>query len=256
MSKPKVGAQLYTLRNHLKTLPDVQKTLRRVADIGYRVVQLSGLGPVPAEDVAKAAEDAGLEIGSTHYGWDRFQSELDKLIDEHRLFKCSHPAIGGLPGEYFSKDGLKRFIDELEPVAGKLAKAGMDFSYHNHSHELIRYGSRTWLEALYEDAGPELVKAEIDTYWISAGGGDPAEWLEKCAQRMPVIHLKDMCLSPKGEQRFAPVGEGNLNWKRILKKASKGGVKYMMVEQDDCYGMDPFDALAVSYRNLSAMGYE
>jgi len=76
-----------------------------------------------------------------------------------------------------------------------------------------------------------------------------------CAGREPLCHLKDMCITAEREQRFAEIGEGNLNWRAILDAAEHSGVEYLLVEQDQCYGRDPFESLAVSYRNLKAMGY-
>jgi sugar phosphate isomerase/epimerase len=209
---------------------------------------------VDPQEVAKIVEGCGLTVAATHVGWNRFQSDLDQLIEEHLLWKCPHPAIGGLPKEYYSLDGLKRFRDELGPIAQKLAQAGMDFSYHNHSHELVRYGHQTWLEMLYEQISPNDLKAEIDVYWIQAGGGDPAAWVARYPGRQPLLHLKDMVITPEREQRFAEIGEGNLNWPAILKAAEASGAEWYLVEQDQSYGRDPFESLAISYRNLRGMG--
>lgn len=254
MAKGTVGAQLYTIRQFTQTFEDLKESLRKIAEIGYTTVQISGFGPIPAKDVAKLLEDNGLKVAATHVAWPRFLNDLDALIEEHKLWKCAHPAIGGLPKEYYTVDGIKRFKDELTPIAEKLATEGMDFSYHNHNHELVRYGRKTWLEMLYEEIPPEVLKAEIDTYWIQAGGADPALWVEKMAGREPLLHLKDMIVTPQREQRFAEIGEGNLNWPRIMEAAEKGGVEYYLVEQDQCYERDPFESLAISYRNLRAMG--
>ena len=253
MAKGVVGAQLFTLRDFTKTIPEIAETLKKVAGIGYTAVQVSAFGDVDPKEVAKVLEDSGLTIASTHVGWPRCLEDADALIEEHKLWKCSHPAIGGLPGEYYNADGVKRFIDELGPVGEKLAAAGMDMSYHNHSHELVRYGDKTWLEMLYEQADAKILKAEIDTYWIQHGGGDPVAWVEKCAGREPLLHLKDMVIAA-GEQRFAEIGEGNLNWPAILDAAERGGVEYYLVEQDNCYDRDPFESMAISYRNLKQMG--
>ena len=254
MASMLLGAQLYTVREFTKTLPDLVQTLKKVAAIGYKSVQVSGIGPIDAKDVAAAVKDSGLIVAATHVGWPRFLNDLDKLIEEHKLWGCRHPAIGALGSEYFSTDGIKRFIDELGPVARRLATAGMDFSYHNHHHELVRFGDRTWLAMLYEQAGASILKAEIDTYWITAGGGDPIAWIRKCAGREPLLHLKDMCITAKREIRMAEIGEGNLNWQGILQAAREGGVEYCLVEQDECYERNPFESLAISYRNLKAMG--
>jgi len=254
MASNVVGAQLYTVRQFTQDLAGIAESLKKVAGIGYTAVQTSGFGPVDPKGVARLLEDNGLTVASTHTAWERFQNDLDAVIEEHLLFKCTHPAIGGLPAEYRAADGVKRFVDELGPIAEKLAQVGMDFSYHNHNHEFARYGQVTWMEMLYQQAAPDLLKFELDVYWVQAGGADPAFWVRKCAGREPLLHLKDMRITPQREQRFAEIGEGNLNWPAILSAAEEGGVEWYLVEQDQCYDRDPFESLAISYRNLREMG--
>ena len=253
MAKGVLGAQLYSCRQHTQTMPDIVETLAKVARIGYTQIQISGFGEVDPKDVSQAVEDSGLTVAATHMGWPTFLDDIDTVIATHKLWHCKHPAIGGLAKEYRSADGLRRFLDELPAVGEKLAAEGMDFSYHNHAHELARIGEKTWLESLYEQADPKHLCAEIDTHWIVAGGGDPVWWVNLCAGREPLIHLKDFTMVD-GERRFAEIGEGNLNWPRILEAAEAGGVEHYLIEQDDCYGRDCFESLAISYRNLTAMG--
>jgi len=248
-----VVAQLYTVREFTQTLEGIKESLKKVADIGYSAVQISGFGEMDPGDVAAAVQDNGLTVASTHTGWDRFQNDLDAVIAEHQLFGCSHPAIGGLPADYRSVDGLKRFLKEYAPIGEKLDQAGMDFSYHNHSHEFARYGDKTWYEMFFEQA-PASLKFELDVYWVQHGGADPVYWVKKCAGREPLLHLKDMAITPEREQRYAEIGEGNLNWEAILGAAEESGVEWYCVEQDLSYDRDPFDSLAISYRNLKAMG--
>ena len=249
-----IGAQLYTVREFTQTLPDIAATLRKVAVIGYKAIQISGFAPVDAGEVARLVKENGLTVAATHMPWGSFLTGLDGVIATHKLWGCVHAAIGGLPSEYYSLDGLQRFLDELAPVAETLAKEGIDFSYHNHNHEFARYGEKTWLAHLYERANPRHLKAELDVYWVQVGGGDPAAWVRRCAGRQPLLHLKDMAVGPEREQRMAEIGEGNLNWPAILQAAAESGVQWYLVEQDNCYGRDPFESLAISYRNLNAMG--
>jgi sugar phosphate isomerase/epimerase len=252
--KPVLGAQLYTVREHTQTLSGIAKTLEKVAQIGYKAVQISGFGPVDPEDVAKLVERTGLIVAATHMPWSSFMESLGEVVATHKLWGCTHAAIGGLPGEYYSRPGLKRFLDELAPIAEALSQAGIDFSYHNHNHELARFGDKTWLAQLYDQASPQMLKAELDVYWIQAGGGDPALWIRRCAGRQPLLHLKDMTVGPAREQRMAEIGEGNLNWPAILQAAAESGVEWYLVEQDHCYERDPFESLAISYKNLVSMG--
>lgn len=254
MAKTALAAQLYTLRNFTQTLPDIARTFQRLRQLGYEAVQLSALGVWDVPELARILTDSGLECASTHLGWDRFANDLDRLIDEHRALGCKHPAIGGMPQPYHSAEGIVRFAREAEAVGKKLAPAGMDFSYHNHNFELTRAGKKTWLDLLYENSDGRYLKAEIDTYWIQAGGGDPAAWIAKVAGRMPVLHLKDMVYGPDGKVRMAEIGEGNLNWTAILAAAKRAGVQWYCIEQDECYERDPFDSLKLSLDNLHAMG--
>ena len=256
MSKPIVGAQLFTVRDYVKDIPGIVETFRKVREIGYTAVQISGFGKVDPDELVKAIIDSGLDIASSHTSWNRFQNDLDGVIAEHKAWKSTHLAIGGVPNEYRNLEGIKRFIDEVIPIAEQLAEEGMDFSYHNHNWELAKFNGTPWLSALYDQASPEHLKAELDVYWIQAGGGDPTEWVTRCSGREPLVHLKDMCVTQDREQRFAEIGEGNLNWPAILKAATDGGAKYVLVEQDHCYDRNPFESLALSYENLKALGYE
>ena len=249
-----VGAQFFTLREYCKDIDGIRESMKKVAAIGYKVVQISGIGPADDKEVAQAAEDNGLSIVATHVNWKKFQAELDKVIEQHKIYKCKHPAIGSLPPEYRSLDGLKRFVDEATPICEALAKEGMTFSYHNHNHEFAKYEGKTWLAHLYEAMPGALLKAELDVYWVQAGGGDPVSWICQCAGREPLLHLKDMAITPEREQRFAEIGEGNMNWKPILQAAQESGVEYYLVEQDQTYGRDPFESLAISYRYLNTLG--
>lgn len=249
-----VGAQLFTCREFTKTIEGVRETFEKVSKIGYTAVQVSGFGPVDPKEVARLADDNGLNICATHVGWNRFKEDLDGLIEEHKTYKCNHPAIGAMPGDYRSLDGVKKFVDELGPIAEKLSQAGMDFSYHNHDFEFFKVGDKTLLEMLYDLGSPEILKAELDVFWVQAGGGSPEAWVRKCAGRQPLVHFKDMVMTEDRERRFAPIGEGNLNWPGIIQACEESGVDWVLVEQDQCYGEDPFDCLATSYRNLKAMG--
>ena len=56
------------------------------------------------------------------------------------------------------------------------------------------------------------------------------------------------------EQRMAPIGWGNLNFDAILAAAEDAGTEYLLVEQDNCYGEDPFCELKKSYQYLRSCG--
>ena len=256
MTHARLAAQLYTLRQSTQTAPDFAATMRKVRDIGYTAVQVSGIGPIPPAEVKAIVDEAGLTICNTHIGYDRLLNDLPAVIDQHRLWNCRHVAVGSMPGAYrdAGEDGYRRFAHEASEIGRKLHDAGLTFSYHNHSFEFVRFGKRTGLDILYAESDPRYLQAEIDTYWVQHGGGDPAAWINKVAGRMPVVHLKDMVIL-NGQQVMAEIGEGNLNWPAILDACRSAGVEWYAVEQDECQ-RPPLESLAISYANLRAMGVE
>lgn len=245
-----IAAQLFTVREFMRTPPEIAATLRCVKTLGYPAVQLSGLGPIDPKELASILDGEGLIAAATHVSFDRLRNALPAVIEEHLLWGCKNAALGALPGEYRSREGYITFAKIASEIARELAAAGLTFSYHNHSFEFERYDGTTGLELLYAHSDPQVL-AEIDTYWVQHGGADPADWIARVQQRMVIVHLKDMVIV-EGEQVMAEVGEGNLNWPRILTACRDTGVQWYAVEQDTCR-RDPFDSLAISLRNLQAM---
>jgi sugar phosphate isomerase/epimerase len=252
MSDSRIGAQLYTLREFTKTPADIANTMKKVREIGYEAVQVSGMGPIDPKELKKIVDGEGITIAATHIGFDRMRDQPEAVIEEHQLWGCKHPAIGGLPQNYRNELGFHDFAKEASEVAKRLAEGGLTFSYHNHSFELEKFGDETGLEILRTESDPKYFNLEIDTYWIQHGGGDPAEWVAKCKGRIPLLHLKDMA-NKGGQPLMAEIGEGNLNWPRILEAAKEARVEWYLIEQDICQ-RDPFESLAISLRNLQSMG--
>lgn len=247
-----LAAQMYTLRDFTKTPADIANTLKRVRQIGYQAVQLSALGPIAPEELRKFLDAEGLTVAATHFSFEKMRDDPTSVLAEHKLLGCEFTAIGGLPQSYRNADGYPRFAEEATVVAKRLKEGGLTWGYHNHSFELEKFNGRTGLETLYADSDPKYFTAEIDTYWIAHGGGDPAWWIRSVKGRIPLVHLKDMVMQDN-KQMMAEVGEGNLNWPAILDACKEAGVRWYIVEQDVCQ-RDPFESLAISLKNLNKMG--
>ena len=252
MAATRLAAQMYTLRDFTKTPKDLAETLKKVKKIGYDAVQMSGACPMEYSDLKKLLDDAELICCATHIPYELMRDNPTKVIQDHYVIECKYPAIGGLPGNYRNAEGYAKFAKEATQVGKKLAEGGVFFGYHNHSFELEKFNGRTGLATIYEDSDPKYLKAEIDTYWIQHGGGDSAAWIDKLKGRIPLVHLKDMTIRD-GKPIMAEVGEGNMNWKAILEACKRAGVEWYIVEQDTCE-RDPFESLAISLKNLHAMG--
>jgi sugar phosphate isomerase/epimerase len=254
MAEHVLGAQLYTLREFLKTPADIAKSLKKVRAIGYQAVQVSGMGPIDAIELKKILDGEGLKCVATHVPLDRMKNETAKVIEDHQLWGCQYTAVGGFFPKQATKQDWINFAKDYNEVARKLAAGGVYLGYHNHSHELTHYDGQPALQILLDHFTRD-VWMEIDTYWIQHGGGDPIAWINKVSGRIPCVHLKDMAITLQREQLMSEIGEGNLNWPGILEACKEAGTKWYLVEQDICQ-RDPFESLTISYRNLKAMGLE
>lgn len=250
-----IGAQLYTLRDYCKTLPDFAETLKRVADIGYRTVQVSGTCPYEPHWLKEQLEATGLRCVITHSDPGRIRTDAGRVAEEQAVFGCRYIGIGCMPGGLDHPEDYDRFAEGYQEAAGEIAARGALLMYHNHHMEFMKApDGRLYIEKLAEAFAPGTLGFTLDTYWVQYGGGDPAQWLEKLSGRVPCIHLKDMACVRK-EPHMAPIGEGNLNFERIFAAAEAAGTRYMLVEQDSCYGEDPFDCLRRSYQYLRSCGF-
>ena len=249
-----LGAQLFTLRDYTQTAKDLEYSLFQVARMGYRTVQISAIGPIPAETVRSICDKYGLQIVLTHTDPNRILNDTEAVIREHEIMGCDYIGIGMMPPKYRTPEWLGPFADDYKEPAKKIAAAGKLLMYHNHNLEFQKFGGKLVLETLMESFAPDELGFTLDTYWVQMGGGDVCEWIQRLQDRIPCVHLKDM--SVRGmEPIMAPVGEGNLPWEKILRTLEQAGkTKYLLVEQDICEG-SPFDCLETSYRNLNAMGY-
>lgn len=247
-----IGAQLYTVREFCQSRGDFAETLKRIADIGYRNVQVSGTCEYEPEWLRERLAENGLRCVLTHIPGERLLADAGAVCAAHDTFGCDRVGLGYFHFDPEKEDrGYGDFLEKYRPVAGKLAECGKYFMYHNHDGEFQKHGGKTILQKLSEDFGAGEMGFTLDTFWIQAGGADPAYWLERLSGRVPCIHLKDFSYGRKMEV----VGEGNLNFERVFEKAEAAGTEYMLVEQDDCNGEDPFACLARSYRNLQAFGF-
>jgi len=248
----RAGAQLYTTRELCKTPEGFAETLKRVADIGYTTVQVSGCCPVPADWLKAELDKKGLSCVLTHIPVPELTGDMDALVRYHDRIGCD---LIGLGYWGFSEDNgmtLDKWLDTFPAVAHEIRTRGKYFMYHNHHNEFRKVEGVTIMQRLMEAVPAEEMGFTLDTYWVQVGGGDPAQWLEKLAGRIPAIHLKDCGFG----QRMEALGEGNINFDRVFEKAEAGGTRYLLVEQDDCHGEDPVECLRRSYGYLKAQGIE
>lgn len=250
----KTGAQLYTVRLFTQSVPDFQETMRRVAAIGYKTVQLSAIGSCITPQIAReTADEAGLEIALTHSDLNRILNDTEKLIRDHEVMGCKYIGIGSMPEKYRNPDWIKRFAVDFKEPARMIKDAGMRLMYHNHAFEFEKTEGRYLIDYLLDGFAPDELGITLDTYWVQTAGGDVCQWIERLKDRIPCVHLKDRGIV-KGQEVMAPVMEGNMNFPAILKALEQTDCEYALVEQDTCQE-NPFVCLEKSWKNLAGLGY-
>lgn len=244
-----IGLQIYTLREFWKTKEGLLDTIEKISKIGYRVIQASGNELINPKEFKKIIDNNGIRVCSTHTGYEQIINEVDRVIEGHKILGCEAIICPGLPLELHNKEGYLKAAKDFEKVLPEIKKNGLVLGYHNHAIEFEKYDGKTGLEILLENCS--LLEAEIDTYWVQYGGGDPGYWIDKYSGRITNVHFKDMGNIQK-KQVMPPIGTGNLNWVRIIESCKKAKVKYWIVEMDNTT-IEPFEAVRISFENMKKM---
>lgn len=243
-----LGAQLYTLRDYAKNAADFAETMKKVAAIGYKFVQVSGVGAdVTPYVIKQAAEETGLKVILTHTNPARIRDSTNEVITDHDAFGCPGIGVGGIPYEH-TEAGFHKFAEDFAPAAAKIKAAGKVLLYHNHRFEFERFGGKYGIEIILENTDPDAVKLTFDTYWAVAGGVDPAAFIEKYGSRIFCTHLKDMTVINDAAV-MTEMLTGNMNFDAIMAASEKAGVKWHFVEQD-VVRINAFESMKISHDNL------
>lgn len=255
----KIGVQLYSARNYLTTPEGIESAFCKSKAAGYACVQYSGApngGDFDPEFLKGVIDKYEMPVCLTHISFDRLKEDTMGEIAKHKAIGCTNIGLGMMPKKCFESDEeLEKFVADANRVTKILEDNGCKFFYHNHSVEFahMKYGM-TYFDYLLQ-AVPGM-NITLDTHWVQRGGADVVAVIEKCAGRLSCVHLKDYVVNTNWEAKFAPVGEGNLNWQKILPAFEKAGADFAFVEQDDAVDLgEPFDYLTLSRDNLKKMGY-
>lgn len=251
-----IGVQLYTVRDAMQK--DPSGTLARVAQLGFKSVEgatYTGTqkfyGMTPAE-FSNILKQNGLIMPSSHYRLGEETSggkivegtmlhNWDKAVDDAAEAGVKYMVCAYLSAdERKGIDHYKYVADQLNIAGERCKKAGLQLCYHNHDFEFEKQDDTVPYDILLS-TDKDLVKMEMDIYWIKKAGYDPLEMFEQHPGRFPLWHVKDM----DDKKDFTEVGNGTIDFKQIFKKAKKAGLKYFFVEQDKTPG-SPFDSIAKS----------
>lgn len=277
-SKIKVGIQLYTVNAEMTR--DLDGTLRKVAAIGYKYVELPGTYGRSAGDLRKSLDAAGLVCESGMFPLQALEPNTPTLIDN--LAQCIEYAqqIGwkylvvpnvripgfGKPGFDLSKlreafdsltlDDFKRDGELLNRIGEQTRKAGIQLAYHNHNAEFKKFNGVPGYDELLRVTDPKLVAMEMDVGWVKAAGHDPAGYLTRYPGRFQLLHIKD--LKPVGsntsmEMTSVEIGQGAVDWQSVFKAARATGVKAGYVEQEPPFVRPALESAKISYKYLQTL---
>lgn len=254
-----IGLQLYTVRDAMQK--DVAGTLAKVSQLGFSTVEgatytgsmkFYGMEPKAFKNLL---QQNNLTMPSSHY---RLGEEMpdgkategtmlhnwDKAVDDAAAVGIKYMVCAWLsPAERGNLDHYKQLADRLNKAAERCKKSGVQMCYHNHDFEFEAQDGKLPYELLLNNTDKDLVKMELDLYWISKAGQDAIALFKQHPGRFPLFHLKDM---DKTDQKdFTEVGNGSIDFKAILAHSKTAGLKYFFVEQDKTPG-DPFVSIKQS----------
>lgn len=248
MDTTRIALQLYTVRE--KAAQDLEATLRQVAGIGYRAVELAGFyGRTTAEMRSRLAA-YGLKAASAHIPLKDFETNPARVFEDLHTLGCEYAIVPFVPEELRqTRTQFEQLAATLNRLAGLAQAENLIFGYHNHAFEFAPVDGTSLWNVLIEQTDPALVNLELDLYWVSYAGVNPLELLQKYPGRFPLLHMKDMADSPARED--LPVGEGILPWKKILDQAQSTNTAWYIAEMD--HSRDAFEDVQTSFQSLQKL---
>ncbi|MDR3697886.1 sugar phosphate isomerase/epimerase [Mucilaginibacter sp.] len=263
--KKYIGLQLYTVRDHMQK--DPVATIAKVAQIGYTSVEgatYTGSEKFYGMDSAAFAgllKQNGLIMPSSHYRLGEEQiggasqkgtllNDWNKAVDDAATVGIKYMVCAFLsPNERGTLDHYKQVADDFNKAGETCKKAGIQLCYHNHDFEFIQQDGKFPYEILLANTDKDLLKMEMDMYWVTKANQDPIALINEYPGRFPLWHIKDMDKAPN--RMFTEVGNGIIDFKKIFTHAKKAGLKYFFVEEDKCPG-EPYDSITQSINYIKS----
>lgn len=261
-SVDRIGMQLYTVRTELEK--DFEGTIARVAGIGFKEVEFAGYYKRSPKEIRDVLSRNGLTAPAAHIDYTTLTTRLAAAIDDAGTIGHAF-LVNPWIDESLRKqpDSWKRFAESFNRAGEQCRKAGIQFAYHNHHFEFAEVDGRLPFDLLLEQCDPELVKIELDLFWITAAGRDPLNYFTRHPGRFPLVHVKG--LAKKGGTTgqtpidqilpsITDVGSGDvIDWKRIFARSREAGIRHYFVEHD--VPKAPLASLKASYDYLRGLQF-
>ena len=236
--KGPIGLQLYSLRDDFAK--DVPGTLKRVENYGIRNVELAGTYNLAPEKFKEMLSAHHLKGVSGHFPYERFRDDVQGIARDAKTLGLQYAGCAWIPHkDDFDEQECRAAAAVFNRAGEVLAKEGIRFFYHTHGYEFQPHGHGTLFDLLMSETKPDLVRYEMDVFWIVHPGQDPVKLLDKYGHRFELIHLKDMKKGLKGDltgksdvTNDVALGTGQMKWSAILAAAKRAGVKWYFIEDE------------------------
>lgn len=244
----RIGVQLYTVRSAMQE--SVERTLERVAAIGYQEVEFAGYFDRSPQEIRQVLDQNGLSAPGAHVPLERLENDWEATVaaaltvGHHYLVAPSIP-----PADRTSLDAYRSFAERFNRLGERAKAARLSFGYHNHDFEFAPQGGRMPYDVLVEETDPALVDFEMDLFWITKAGGDPSAYFRTHPGRFHLVHVKDMT----GDGSMVDVGAGQIDFASLFALRDQAGIRHFFVEHDNPAA--PFESIAASYRALRDLRY-
>jgi sugar phosphate isomerase/epimerase len=242
-----IALQTYTLRDAFEM--DFLGTLKAVADIGYKGIEVGGMYGQEVSDYVKAVADLGLAITSNHGGLPTPET-LGEVVDLQGALGSTRLVSGYGPDDLKTVDACKACAEKLQKAADLLKPHNISVHVHNHYWEFHRVeDGRYPFEILMEQA--PYIYSQLDLYWVAFGGADPVEILGRYGKRVELAHVKDGALG--AEYHFQALGAGQVDLPAAIGALDPVTTQWLIVEQDLSDG-DMLEDVKTSYAYLTSNG--
>jgi sugar phosphate isomerase/epimerase len=243
---------------------DVPGTLQKVADLGYKNLELASYSDgkfynyAPAE-FKRMVSDLGMQALSSHTQVEAAGITLDNakiMADAHAELGVKYCVQPWVNDEDRNIETYKKMIGDWNEVGKIMKEVGIQFGYHNHNFEFVDIdGVVPYYDIFMPEMDADLITMEIDLYWVTKAGQDPVEMINKYPGRFQLFHLKDMYEETEPyfeviKDDIAPVGAGLIDFKRVMAVKETAGMKYFFVEDDNQGNGKPFEGIQTSINNI------
>lgn len=236
-----LGVQAYTFRKHFPV--NAEKTLDIIKDMGITELEGGGAKGMTLEEFKKQCDARGISIPSTGADFQELAKDPLEVVRKAKILGSTFVMCAWIPhkrGE-FSLDNAKNAVEVFNKAGQVLKENGITLCYHDHGFEFQPFGNGTLLDYMIQNTNPAYVSFEMDVLWTMHGGGAemPMKLLKKYPGRWKLMHVKDLKKGVKGDltggtpaENDVPVGQGQGNWKQIIKLGKKAGVEHCFIEDE------------------------